>query len=469
MNPEKEPQRPGFLRRTANEVETVGIEAVPEDQRTMNATKLFIVWAMASASATTPIIGALLFHMGTLYMVIAIVIAFLIGLVPAGLFSEMGREIPLTALIMARRSYGLVGALLFAILFTFVNVGWFGLNTEVGGQILSGIFHTQGSAWFWVVGAIQIILVLFGMKWLEYFYRYTSILLIICYGALVMYLFMHYHITLPKASGTFSWGQNIAIILTFSILSWTYKISTMSRFCIPKNQSTRRTWFFLAGPTGIMLSVLLMGVIGILAQTSSHNWDIALLGAQIPGWGVVAAFGVALAVIHANAMNLYPSTVDLLAALNTVRKPRKWEQPVATVILGVLSTLLSIYGILDKIQGFLYIIGDVLLPFTFIMIVDWVWIQRKRTPVSAFFSKPNTFTQWFSVPAFVGFVVGFVLNFWGQHFLPVFFYNILPLPVVGSLLAALVFWLLALSMRLPAQSLNDPTGSPVANTGGLER
>ena len=47
--------------RLSADIETVGVAPVPEDQRTMTSGKLFIVWLMASASATTPLIGFLLY------------------------------------------------------------------------------------------------------------------------------------------------------------------------------------------------------------------------------------------------------------------------------------------------------------------------------------------------------------------------------------------------------------------------
>lgn len=81
----------------------------------------------------------------------------------------------------------------------------------------------------------------------------------------------------------------------------------------------RRGWYLLAPGIGIMLPVLLMGVIGIFSQQAIGNWNIAVIGAHISGWGFVAAIRAALAVLHTNAMNLYPSTVDLLVALNTGR------------------------------------------------------------------------------------------------------------------------------------------------------
>jgi purine-cytosine permease-like protein len=230
--------------------------------------------------------------MGLTNMVIAILVAFLIGMIPAGIFSEMGRELPLTALIVARHTFGWGGAFVFSIFFTFVNVGWFGLNTEVGGQILSAIFHLHGEFWFWAVGVIQVVLVLFGMKWLEYFYRYTSAILVVCYGTLSVYLFTHFHVRVPQSIGKTPWGGALTTILIFSILSWTYKISTVFRFAVSVQKTSHRTRYFLAPSIGIVLAVLLMGVVGIFSQEATGNWNVALFGSSMPVWGVVAAVGV---------------------------------------------------------------------------------------------------------------------------------------------------------------------------------
>lgn len=421
------------------EVETVGIQPVPNSERTMTSSKMTVVWLMASASATTPLIGALLFHFGVVDMVLAIVLSWLIGLIPAGIFSEMGREVPVTGLIVARKSYGTVGAFLFSVLFTFVNMGWFGLNTAVAGETLNAITHSSGSLWFWLIGALQVILVLFGMKWLEYFYRYTSVILLVCYGVLTFYLLSHFHVRMPRASTPMAWGAAITTIVTFSILAWTYKVSTVSRFAVPSLETPKRTGFFLAPSVGIMIPVLVMGLIGMYSQGATGNWNLALLGAHAPVWGVIAAIGVALAIIHTNAMNLYPSTVDLLVALNTLRKPTRWEQPLATVILGVLGTVLAILGILNHVQGFLDVIGDVIIPFTFIMLVDWVWVQRRRTPTEAFYEPPKTSKGWWSWSAIITFAIGVVISVWGGDWLPGLFTTVLPLPVVGGVVAAILF------------------------------
>ncbi|HTU08489.1 MAG TPA: cytosine permease, partial [Trebonia sp.] len=142
---------PTLGRRVGGEIETVGVAPVPDDQRTQKPWQMFIVWLMASASATTPLIGLLLFHFGLTYMIAAIVVSWLIGFIPAGLFSEMGREVPLSALVVARKTFGWDGSLLFSVLFSVVNLGWFGLNTEVGATILAAITHSSVYIWDVVV------------------------------------------------------------------------------------------------------------------------------------------------------------------------------------------------------------------------------------------------------------------------------------------------------------------------------
>jgi purine-cytosine permease-like protein len=453
---------PSLRRRVGGEIETVGVTPVPEDQRTQTPTKMFIVWLMASASATTPLIGSLLFKFGLTDMIIAIVVAFLIGFIPAGLFSEMGRQVPLSGLVVARKTYGWDGSMLFSVLFSLVNLGWFGLNTEVGATILASITHSSVYIWDVIVGGAQVILVLFGMKWLERFYRYTVLLLIAAYLALTIYLVTHFTLHYPAQTAAMNWGTALSTILTFSILAWTYKLSTTSRFAVPsaKTGGTRAS-YFLAPSVGIMLAVLLFGILGAYSQSATGNWNIALLGSSISGWGFVAAIGAALAVIHTNAMNLYPSTVDLLVAINNVRKPARWQQPLATIGLGVLGTAAAIAGILDHVETLITDAGDFIIPFTFVMLVDWLFVQRRRTPAAAFFDHPRRLAERVVPSAIAAVVVGFVLAFWGDEFMPGFLYNTLPLPVVAGVVSAILYGAAAALWRPPQAAL---PAAPVADT-----
>jgi purine-cytosine permease-like protein len=456
--------------RMGQEVETVGVLPVPDSQRRTTSGKLLVVWAMTSASATTPLIGALLFNAGLWYMIGAIAVSWAIFLIPCGLFSEMGRELPLTALIVARRNYGWSATFLFSVLFTFVNMAWFGLNTATGALILSAIAHTSAGPWYWIVGGIDIILVLFGFKWLEYFYRYTAAILIACYIALTVYLFTHYTLHVPTQSGPMDWGVAISTVAGFSILAWTYKTSTLSRFARPAGRTSgSRGWYLVVPGIGIMIPTLLMGVMGMFSQEAIGNWNIAVLGAHISGWGLIAAIGAALGVLHTNAMNLYPSTVDLLVALNTVRKPRRWEQPAATIVLGILGTLLAQLGILSHAETFITDAGDILGPFAFVMLVDWLWgrMRDKHDP-GTYFRTPAGFTGHWKAAAIVSFFIGFVFSFWGTSIFPAGFYNNVPLALFGSLVAAVLYlaYVLIRDHAMPARPTpvrpSEPAGEAPA-------
>jgi purine-cytosine permease-like protein len=435
MAPEEE-QRGGL----SGELETVGVAPVPDSERTITPPRLFILWAMASASALTPIIGFQLYEFGLWWMIAAIVLAWVLAFVPAGLFSEMGREIPLSALIVARRTYGYAGAAIFAILFTAVNAGFFGLNTAVGGELLGALAHTSATPWTWLIGAAQTVLVLFGMRWLEPFYRWTSILFIVCYGALVVYLFAHFDVHLPHSEGHLEWGPALTTILSISILAWTYKLSTVSRFAVPAGKEKRgRASYFLAPSVGIMGAVLILAVVGMFSQQATGEWNVALLGAELSGWGTVAGIGVVVAIVHTNAMNLYPSTVDVLVAINSFFEPRKWEQPIGTALLGLFSTVLAVAGILTHIESFLNGIGDVIFPFTFLMLADWFIVQRRRVETEDLFERPRTVSGWIVPASAIAFCIGLAFNLWADNLLPSWFNEQLPLPLVGALLSTLIY------------------------------
>lgn len=457
-------------RRVGQEVETVGVQPVPDSQRRTTSGKLLIVWAMTSASATTPLIGALLFNAGLWYMIGAIALTWAIFMIPCGLFSEMGRELPLSALIVARRNYGWSATFCFSALFTFVNMAWFGLNTATGALILAALAHTSAGMWYWIVGGIDIILVVFGFKWLEYFYRYTAAILVACYIALAVYLFQHYTLHVPAQTGPVDWGVAVSTVAGFSILAWTYKTSTLSRFAKPADQTPgRRAWYVAVPGIGIMIPVLLMGIMGMFSQEAIGDWNIAVLGAHISGWGFIAAIGAALGVLHTNAMNLYPSTVDLLVALNTVRKPRRWEQPVATVVLGILGTLLAQLGILNHAETFITDVGDILGPFAFVMLVDWLWgrMQDKRNS-DTYFRTPVGFTQHWKIAAIVTFGVGFVFSFWGTDIFPAGFTNNVPLALFGSLVSAVLYaaYVLIRDHVMPQKPVPGPTTEPAGEPAG---
>ncbi len=429
-------------------LEVVGVNPIPNSARTMSSNKILIFWAMASASALTPIVGLLLYNMGIPFATIAIIVALLIGVIPAGLIAEMGRQIPVPSLVVSRKTFGFMTSGAYSLIFTFLNLGFFGLNDTVGALIISGLTHSNIIIWYIVMGAIQVILVLFGAKWLEYFFRYSAPVLIVSYIILAYFLLTTFPINfslLMHPIGPFTWGSALNFLLGFSILAWSYKISTQTRFAYPysgNDSKGKRLRYFISSPIGIMIRVLLMGLIGLVGNSvAKGGWNIATL--SFPGlhglFGIVvfiAALGVSLAIIHTNAMNLYPATADLLAALQPAfkKKPNeKLAQPIATVLLGTGGIILAIAGILAHISTFIDDLASIIFPFTFILIFDWFVHLRYTTKISDYYDIPKTIFMNLRVDALVPAIIGTIIAMFGLGPYD-FIFNYFPQALFGSLI-----------------------------------
>lgn len=427
--------------------ETLGIAPVPPGERNMRAGSLFVIWGLASASATTPVIGLVLKGVGLSTFVWLNLLALLVGIVPSTLLAHMGRQVPIISMVMARRTYGIGGATLLAALYTIVGAGWFGLNTDVGGQILDAIFPGHGMMWYVLLGVVQIALVFFGMEVLEKFYNYTAVVFLLCYAVLSYYLFTRYSFALPVDKGAVDWGKDIDLILSFSLLSWAYIFPTVTRFCPPTSPAEKplsRASYMLAPSIGVMAAVLLMGGLGLLALRMTGDWNIAMLGKSLPVWGEISAIGVILAIAHCNAMNLYPAVTSLLAVINVAgERSHRMLQPSLVIILGIFSTVLAILGILGFIEGFLSLLGSLLFPFTFILVVDWFHGRYHADPVSLFYRRARGFTEWFSWPAPWAIAMLIIGVFLGEseRLLPAFAARYIPWQVCCALLVTSVYYL----------------------------
>ena len=426
--------------------ETLGIAPVPDSERNMRARSLFVIWGLASASATTPVIGLVLRGMGLSNFFWVIILALLIGLLPSMLLAHMGRQVPIISMVMARRTYGIAGATLLSVLYTVVGAGWFGLNTDVGGQILGTIFPGHGMMWYVILGVIQIALVFFGMEVLEKFYNYTALVFLLCYAVLAYYLFVRYPFVMPRQVGVVEWGKDVDLILSFSLLAWAYIFPTVTRFCpppTPEETPARRAIFMLAPSLGVMAAVLAMGALGLIALRMTGDWNIALLGRSLPVWGEISAIGVILAIAHTNAMNLYPAVTTLLAVNTDGKSANRMLQPALVIILGIFSTVLAVLGILGFIQGFLSVLGSLLFPFTFILVVDWFHGRYYADPVSLFYRRARRFTEWFSWPApwaIAMLVVGVGLAD-SERLVPKGLVHFVPWQVCSALIVTIIYYL----------------------------
>jgi len=142
-----------------------------------------------------------------------------------------------------------------------------------------------------------------------------------------------------------NWGTALSIVLTSRCSPGLQAVDHLA-LAVPSPRRWHRASYFLLPSIGIMLAVLVMGVLGAFSQQATGNWNIALLGAHISGWGSSRPWAPPGRPAH---QRHEPVSVHRGPPGRAQQRPQAdaLGTAIATVILGVGGTALAIAGILS--------------------------------------------------------------------------------------------------------------------------
>ncbi|MBU2767954.1 hypothetical protein HAP94_17675 [Acidithiobacillus ferrivorans] len=399
-------------------IETIGVEPIPDKMRNMSAYTLLVMWLVTPASASAPLIGFLLYNAGFYDFLLLILLSTLLGIIPGVIMTEMGRTIPLISVVASRLTFGTGGSILFSVVFSILSLSWFAVSFDVGIDILRRLLDFREMYLFIFMGISEFILVLFGVRLMEKLYYFSASFFIIMYGYLTYHLITRFGFSLPLGGKSFNWGNDIDLLLTAGILGWAFEFSTISRFCkrLQSNEgSIRKILYMLAPSVGVMTAIFFFGTVGMISYHITGHWNIAIIGTSHSLFSTIAAFGVVLSIISHNAMNLYPSITKVVYMVNEIIAPHPLIQPSVALALTGLGTVLAMNNILSHYETYLQVAGAMLFPFTFIFIVDWYTNERYKMALSDFSITPGTCRDIFLRPAplaLLCFLFGVVLSYY---------------------------------------------------------
>ena len=84
-----------------------------------------------------------------------------------------------------------------------------------------------------------------------------------------------------------------------------------------------------------------------------------------------------LSTLRVNDLNLYSSSLGVINAVEGI-SGKKLKYRSTTLVIGLLGTLLSVLGILDRFVDFLTVLGVVFPPILGIMLVDYLLLRSHR-------------------------------------------------------------------------------------------
>lgn len=130
----------------------------------------------------------------------------------------------------------------------------------------------------------------------------------------------------------------------------------------------------------ILVGEFMVNGIAILIAHALNTDDVVTIMIQTSGW--IGLLTVILATIKINDVCLYSSSLALTNVVEGVTGNR-WSRTWLTLLLGIVGTLLSIAGILDKFTDFLTLLGVVFPPISGVMLVDYYVLRSSRQLLDA--------------------------------------------------------------------------------------
>jgi NCS1 family nucleobase:cation symporter-1 len=415
---------------------------VPASRRTWTTYNFAALWiSMAHCIPTYMMAGGLIAVGMTWWQaLLTIGLGNLIVLVPILLNAHPGTKYGIPFPVLARSSFGTVGANIPAILRAIVACGWFGIQTYIGGEAVKTFLealwpafgHLGGGAsfvgltlpsaiTFFLFWALNILIIYRGMDAVRVFENWAAPLVLVMAAVLLIWAVseagglgpMLDHPSKFATLGEF-WKVFVPS-LTGMIGFWatlSLNIPDFTRF--GRGQREQMLGQALGLPT-TMIAFSAMGVVITSASQAilqgvdvSKLWDPVFILAQLtsatPPMGhtepLIASAGVRLLVAVVSLLGVAIATISVNIAANVVSPandfanlaPRHISFKTGGLITGVVGVLILPWKLLSSAEVYIFnwLIGysALLGPIAGIMVVDY-WLVRKQTLDVAELYRPN--------------------------------------------------------------------------------
>lgn len=374
------------------EIEPFGIEPIAKGERHGNPRHLFGLWFSANAETATWSTGILILALyGTSLRgaIAGIVAGNAIGYALLGLLSTFGPRWGLPQMMQSRVAFGAYGNIAPALLAFLAGIGWFAVNSVLGGYALGTLLHIAYLPALCIMLVIQVVIVVYGYNMIHLFERVTAVVLT---GGFVVLGIVTvkgtnwaapFNSHAPFGQGGETAGIVMAIALSFSyVIGWVPAASDYSRY-LPENTNPRAIWWwvFLGG----FIPCTILEIMGAAAVTALPKYNLAALQPTaavtlLLGAGVAGSLGlitIMLGTLTANCLNLYSGALSALAA--GVRL-RRW---VAALIIGLIGGALATLGVhpeqtAELYTNFLLLLAAWASPWAGVVVAQW-WMTRAQS------------------------------------------------------------------------------------------
>lgn len=326
--------------------------------------------------------------------------------------------------------FGRIGSVLIGLVVAVSLLGWFGIQNAIFAKSLNFAlgdrlgFPLSAS----LSGLFLTVLVAFGFKALRITARIAVPLFIL------LVFFISYNVLsgqkLHEAILLAPMGEALTISAGITIVVGGAIVASLMTPDLTRYSKNKRHVFGITLLTIIAGEFVVNGLAIFIAKTLGTADVVTIMAQSAGGIGLLV---VVFSTLRVNDLNLYSSSLGVVNAVEGITG-KKLKYTATTVIIGLLGTLLSVLGILDRFVDFLTVLGVVFPPILGVMLVDYFLLRSHRAALDASrqlgqLPQETPLIGWAAIIAsIVGSVIGLVTE-WG-------------VPTINSLLAAsVIYWL----------------------------
>jgi cytosine permease len=280
----------------------------------------------------------------------------------------------LSTSVLARwTGFGRLGSALIGLVVATSLIGWFGIQNAIFAEGLH-VLMDGVPVWVWsiVTGLGVTALVVYGFRWMAWVaYVTVPAFLLLAGWSVIGELSEH---SLGDVLGTEPFGEPMSIATGATIVAGSYIAGAvltpdMTRFNRTTGDVVKQT------VVSITLGQYVLGLIGVVLAYSIRSADVVTIFAATSG--VVGVIILVSATVKINDWNLYSSSLGFVNTLSTLFGVRI-NRVAATFAIGVVCTVLSAAGILDRFQEFLFYLGITVPPIAGIMVAEYFLVRAWR-------------------------------------------------------------------------------------------
>lgn len=304
--------------------------------------------------------------------VILQVISFLLGYAGA-------KEGLSTSLLSRWTGFGRYGSSIIGVIIAISCIGWFGVQNSVFAE---GIVQSTGGKLPLAVAATitglgVTVLVIFGFKLLSITASIAvpAFLLAVGFGT---YQILSKHSITDLIASTPA-GEPLSMGVAATMVAGGFIIGAIitpdfSRFA---KSGKDVLWMTIIGT---FVGELGINMIAVLMALAARTNDVVSIMMQTSGW--LGALVVVFSTVKINNLNLYSSSLGFMNIFDSVFKI-KLNRGMVTLVIGIIGTVLSVLGILDRFVDFLVLLGVLIPPVAGIMVVDYFVLKTHRKALDA--------------------------------------------------------------------------------------